>query len=69
MTQRARIAQIELPDFGIPAERPAIPPSIYAARVARLRARARERGYTSLLVWADREHSANLAYLTGFDPR
>ena len=28
-----------------------------------------ERGYDRLVVWADREHSANVAYLTGFDPR
>ena len=28
-----------------------------------------ERRYDHLVVWADREHSANLAYLTGFDPR
>jgi hypothetical protein len=27
------------------------------------------RGYDHLVVWADREHSANIAYLTGFDPR
>ncbi len=27
------------------------------------------RGYDRLVIWADREHSANLAYLTGFDPR
>ena len=27
------------------------------------------RGYDRLVVYADREHSANLAYLTGFDPR
>ncbi len=27
------------------------------------------RGYDHLVVWADREHSANLAYLSGFDPR
>ena len=26
-------------------------------------------GYDQLVVYADREHSANLAYLTGFDPR
>ena len=30
---------------------------------------ADERGYDRLVVYADREHSANLAYLTGFDPR
>ena len=28
-----------------------------------------DRGYDRLVIWADREHSANLAYLTGFDPR
>ena len=26
-------------------------------------------GYDHLVVWGDREHSANIAYLTGFDPR
>ncbi len=34
-----------------------------------LRARATARGYDRLVVYADREHSANLSYLTGFDPR
>jgi hypothetical protein len=29
----------------------------------------RERGYDVLLVWADREHSAGLSFLAGFDPR
>ena len=33
------------------------------------RARAARKGYDRLVVYADREHSANLAYLTGFDPR
>jgi hypothetical protein len=28
-----------------------------------------ERGLDSLVVYADREHSANISYLTGFDPR
>ena len=28
-----------------------------------------DRGYDRLVVYADREHSANLSYLTGFDPR
>jgi hypothetical protein len=28
-----------------------------------------QRGYDHLVVWGDREHSANIAYLTGFDPR
>ncbi|HEX5671326.1 MAG TPA: hypothetical protein VFY46_01235 [Acidimicrobiia bacterium] len=66
---RARLIEIELPEFGMPAAMPAIPPQLYEARLERLRTRAVERGYDHLVVYADREHSANLAYLTGFDPR
>ncbi len=65
----ARLAEIELPDFGADDERPEIPPPLYEARVWRLLEVAEERGYDRLVVYADREHSANLAYLTGFDPR
>ena len=65
----ARLAEIDLPDFGADEERPEIPLPTYAARVARLRERADKHGYDRLVVYADREHSANVAYLTGFDPR
>ena len=37
--------------------------------MAELRARASARAYDRLVVYADREHSANLSFLTGFDPR
>ncbi len=53
----------------MPEGRPEIPDAVYAARVAALRERAEEGGYDRLVVYADREHSASLAYLTGFDPR
>ncbi|HET7235639.1 MAG TPA: aminopeptidase P family N-terminal domain-containing protein [Actinomycetota bacterium] len=65
----ARLAEIDLPDFGMPDEAPELPPAIHRDRLERLRARADEAGYDQLIVYADREHSANLAYLTGFDPR
>ena len=48
---------------------PEIPASVYADRLERLRAARGRGGYDVLVVYADREHSANLAYLTGFDPR
>jgi hypothetical protein len=64
-----RLADIDLPDFGMPTEVPQIPAPVYEARLERLRSRMVERGYDALVVYADREHSANLAYLTGFDPR
>jgi Xaa-Pro aminopeptidase len=64
-----RLAEIALPDFGVSDESPEIPAPLYADRLERLRARAEDAGYDVLVVYADREHSANLAYLTGFDPR
>jgi hypothetical protein len=66
---RARLAEITLPDFGMPDVRPEIPASLYAERIERLRERAAAAGFDRLVVYADREHSASLAYLTGFDPR
>lgn len=66
---KARLARIDLPEFGMPESSPDLPDAIYPARIARLRARAEARGFSRLVVYSDREHSANLAYLTGFDPR
>ena len=36
---QARLATIELPDFGMPDERPEIPAALHLERVARLRER------------------------------
>jgi len=68
-TATARLADVVLPDFGMPATEPLLPPTIYAERLRRLRARMDQRRYDTVVLWADREHSANLAYVTGFDPR
>ena len=65
----ARLAPITLPEFGMPDERPEIPTGTYVDRIERLRARAREAGFDALVLYADREHSASIAWLTGFDPR
>ncbi|MDH3539280.1 MAG: hypothetical protein OEP52_04745 [Acidimicrobiia bacterium] len=64
-----QLARVELPDFGMPDAAPEIPAAVYEARLGRLRDRSAEHGYDGLIVYADREHSANLAHLTGFDPR
>ena len=65
----ARLTTIHLPDFGAPAAEPLLTAEIYASRLARLRERMARHGYDVLLIYADREHSANVAYLSGFDPR
>lgn len=69
MNSSARLGQVDLPDFGMPAQMPELPNSIYVDRMERLWERAAENDYELLAVYADREHSANISYLTGFDPR
>jgi hypothetical protein len=65
----ARLTSIDLPVFPRSEVAPELPASMYSVRVDRLRERAAELGYDQLVVYADREHSANMSYLTGFDPR
>ena len=64
-----RLAEVPLPEFGLPSEQPVVPAATYAARLAALRIKARAAGHDVVVVYADREHSANIAYLTGFEPR
>src|SRR2546422_10326206 len=64
-----RLIELEWPEFEVPETRPAIGREEMDARVAAARARMRELGLSHLLVYGDREHSANLLYLSGYDPR
>ena len=69
-TRRARLAEIALPDFGMPDDGAAAAGvDLRRAGSSGFEPRMEARGYDHLVVWGDREHSANLAYLTGFDPR
>jgi len=65
----ARLAMIDLPDFGMPDSMPQLPDVLYRQRLDRLIELAGSKGYHRIVIYADREHSANLSYLTGFDPR
>ena len=69
MSPAARLAQVVLPEFGVPEAEPELRPEIYAARLDRLRALMDARGLEHAVLYADREHSANVSWLTGFDPR
>lgn len=64
-----RIENIALPEFGSFEEIPELPGNLYESRLNSLRARMKAEELDALLVYADREHSANLAWCTGFDPR
>ncbi|MHB2170032.1 hypothetical protein [Alsobacter sp. R-9] len=63
---RFRLADITLPDFGLPLGPPSIPATTFAERCTEALARA---GTDWLVVYADREHNANMAFLSGFEPR
>ena len=69
MSSHARVARIDLPRLTMPAVMPQLPAATYRARLEALCAMAVMRGLDRVVVYADREHSANLGYLTGFDPR
>ena len=54
----------DLPDFGYPKVQPEVGTAEYDGRVATARARAYAAGLDFLIVYGDREHFANIAYLT-----
>lgn len=62
-----RLIRIDWPDFGTPALPPDLTLSELRARLAAFRAAGA--GYEVLVVYGDREHAANIQWLTGFDPR
>lgn len=66
---KARLIDATLPDFGVPTVRPELDRSLYAERLAALGKARRHANLDALVIYADREHCANLAWLTGFDPR
>lgn len=61
--------EIDWPEFGVAACPPPPPLAELEARLGSLRAKMEEFKLTHAVVYGDREHFANLAYLTGFDPR
>lgn len=66
-----RLIELDWPDFGAPATPPdwRETPGEYARRIEAARACMRSNGWSHMAVYGDREHFANLAWLTGFDPR
>lgn len=63
------VVELTLPPLSDPGPEPVLPEGVYRSRLDTLRRRLRESGLDALLVYADREHYANISYLTGFDPR
>ena len=65
----SRLIRIDWPDNGTPDLPPAFTLAEGKARLAALRSAAAAGGHDVIVVYADREHAANLHWITGFDPR
>jgi hypothetical protein len=67
--RKTRLIEIQWPVFG--EDGPPAPASVgeFEARIEAVRGAMDRLGLTHLVVYGDREHFANLAWLTGFDPR
>ncbi len=64
-----QLIEIEWPQFGEALSPPRPSVAEYLGRLDATRRAMETRGLTHLVVYGDREHFANMAYLTGFDPR
>lgn len=60
---------MSLPEFGEPTVMPLVSRATYEGRIAALVARGVKAGFDAFAVYGDREHAANVAYLSGYDPR
>ena len=69
--EKVFLKEIAWPDFGMPANRIVPQPQVseIEERLRRCRELMSLRNLTHLIVYADKEHFANLMYLTHFDPK
>lgn len=69
MPATVELAEVALPQIEVPRDLPVVPAATYRARLEHLQERVDRAGLDAIVVYGDREHFANLSYLTGFDPR
>ncbi|MGE0499561.1 MAG: hypothetical protein AB7I79_09910 [Rhizobiaceae bacterium] len=69
MALKVSLERVSLPDFGEPTVMPVISRAAYQNRIAALVERGEASGLDVFVVYGDREHSANVAFLSGYDPR
>jgi Xaa-Pro aminopeptidase len=67
--KKHRLIEAEWPEFGLAVRPPVATVAEFEGRLAALRAAMAKDGLTHAIVYGEREHFANLTYLTNFDPR
>jgi len=63
------LSKVALPDFGAPTQQPLLSPEIHELRIEKLRKLMAADRIDAVVIYGDREHCANIAYLCGYDPR
>jgi hypothetical protein len=63
------LKKLELPDLGQPGDVPELPPYVFQTRLAQFESAREHALLDAMMIYADREHAANMAWLTGFSPR
>lgn len=61
--------EVAYPKAQAPHELPEIPHEVYDERLRLVRERMEKDGFTHAVIYGDREHFANLRFLSGYDPR
>lgn len=67
--KKIQLANVTLPDFGMPTTEPTVSANTYLKRLTKLRQIMQAQDLQAVIIYADREHTANLTYLCGYDPR
>lgn len=67
--KKFQLVEADWPEFGSAERPPAVNAAELEGRLKALRAAMATAGLSHVVVYADREHFANMAYLTNFDPR
>lgn len=63
------LSKVALPDFGAPTQQPLLNLEIHQFRIEKLRMLMASNRMDAVIIYGDREHSANITYLCGYDPR
>lgn len=69
MNKQVFLKEMDWPEIGVAAPLPVPSVEEMEIRIAKCRQMMKERNLTHLVVFGDREHFANLMYLSHFDPR
>ncbi len=63
------LSKVALHDFGTPTQQPLLSPEVHEARILKLRRLMLLSKVDTAVIYGDREHTATITYLCGYDPR